>query len=534
MNERGVNNLADCFAAIKGEKVPQDIHSPVAKASLIRGIRLHYSFATSTAVNELCDKNAQLARARNARLIMSNQLPEQMAETERPYCIWHPDLASEDTYRQLARQYPQMRYHAGRACAAAGYHGLYLELDLLPDVSIAEEAREGATDGGRLIYQQIMSYPCRYSVMDDLNRSVELDKPPCPAFLNGNTQVRWWVESRVQTPGGVNESWGFAELDSIEEDSRINDTMFSHPELDRSLHPEEVWLLYEPLPLDLPTMKKTLLIEMAAYDGNVDRYARLRPPLDPWYTLELLSVLRGIYHHTMFARWWGDQIMHHTPRAQTADGETDPIPDTERRGWTYLDRIKQAISARRIMVNAVNERDLEELEAHGWPRGVPYPQFLWWPHRPDPGWLKMLADYDENMVEVAAITAIVCDYKDLYLIMRPRFHGQHATLYRLLAAAQKSPNPFYAEDLEKVPGLRLCGIVDNEEYWVDDYEPAGLPDGPGPVEDSLKLGYGPYHRGQAAQNYLAEHAVFRSMGLDFTPRADAEEQEQATPDEGTD
>ncbi|KAK8006028.1 hypothetical protein PG991_012325 [Apiospora marii] len=320
MSEGVSNNLADCFAAIKGEKVPQDAQSPVAKASLIRGIRLHYSFATSTAVNKLCDQVAQLARARNARLIMSNQVPEQMAETERPYCIWHPDLASEDTYRQLARQYPDMRYHAGRACAAAGYHELYLELDLLPDVSIAEEAREGATDGGRLIYQQIMSHPCRYSVMDDRTRFVELDKPQCPAFLNGDTQVRWWLESRVQTPSGIGQArpW-FVEMDSIEEDHRIHDTMYDHPELNRTLHPEEVRLLYEPLLLDLPTMKKGLLIEMAAYDGNVDRYARLRHPLDSWYTIELMSVIRGIYHHSMFARWWGDQIMHNTPRAQSAD-----------------------------------------------------------------------------------------------------------------------------------------------------------------------------------------------------------------------
>lgn len=531
MNERGSNNLADCFAAIKGEKVPQDTHSPVAKASLIRGIRSHYSFATSTAVNQLCDKDAQLARARNARLIMSNQVPEQMAETERPYCIWHPDLASQETYRQLARQYPEMRYHAGRACAAAGYNELYIELDLLPDVSIAEEARESATDGGRLIYQQIMSSPCRYSVMDDRNRSVELDKPHCPAFLNGNTQVRWWVESRIQTPEVINESWGFLALDSIEEDARINDTKFRHPELDRSLHPEEVRLLYEPLPLDLPTMKKTLLIEMAAYDGNVDRYARLRHPLDAMDRLELMSVIRGIYHHSMFARWWGDQIMHNTPLAQRTDRDMES--DSDRPGWTYLDWIKQAIMARRIMVNAVSEEDLEELEAHGWPRGVPHPEFLWWPHRPDAGWLKTLVDHDENMLEVATITAIVCDYKDLYLVWRPRFDNSHPTLYRLLAAAQKSPNPFYAEDLAKVPRLRLGGIVEHEEFWVDDYEPAGLPEGPGPVEDSLYHGYGPYHRGQAAQSWMTEHAVFRSIGLDFTPRSDAEEREQATP-EGTD
>jgi hypothetical protein len=44
-----------------------------------------------------------------------------------------------------------MRYQVGRACAAAGYFDLYKELDLLPDVSIAEEAPGGNTEGGNQI-----------------------------------------------------------------------------------------------------------------------------------------------------------------------------------------------------------------------------------------------------------------------------------------------------------------------------------------------------------------------------------------------
>ncbi|KAK8061573.1 hypothetical protein PG994_007939 [Apiospora phragmitis] len=440
---------------------------------------------------------------------MSNQVPEQMAEEERPYCIWHPDLASEDTYRQLVRRYPEMRYQAGRASAAAGYHRLYLELDLLPNVSIAEEAREGATEGGRLIYQHILSYPCRYSVMDDRERSIELDKPHCPAFLNGDTQVRWYVESRVQTPEDL------IGLNTIEEDSRINDSEFRHPELNRSLHQEEVRLLYEPLPLDLPTMKKSWLIEMAAHDGNVDRYARLSHPLVPMGYVELLSAIRGIYHHTMFARWWADQIMRNTPRAQTTDKR---IPEGHK--WTYLDWIKQVIMARRVMVNAFEDKEIEEIEARGWPEGVPCLDFLWWPHRPHEAILSLLADNDEDMQETAAIAAVMCDYKDLYMKLKPRVGG--TAIYRLLAAGYVSSNPFYREDLEK-QGERLGGMVEDPEYWVPDYEPADLPDGSGPVEDGLHLGTGPYYGGQAAQSHKAEHAVFRSMGLDFNPRSDAEE-----------
>jgi hypothetical protein len=63
---------------------------------------------------------------------------------------------------------------------------------------------------------------------------------------------------------------------------------------------------YNPLPLDLPTVKKDLLLLMAAYDGSIDRYVRLcRPSVT---SIEVPCVIRGICHHTMFARWWSTGI----------------------------------------------------------------------------------------------------------------------------------------------------------------------------------------------------------------------------------
>lgn len=96
---------------------------------------------------------------------------------EMPYCVWYPGLATEDTYRALARRYPTLRYQVGRACAVGGYLALYLELDLLPDVSIAEEARESGNDGSTAILKHIMSQPSRYAVMDDYERTVNLTSP---------------------------------------------------------------------------------------------------------------------------------------------------------------------------------------------------------------------------------------------------------------------------------------------------------------------------------------------------------------------
>ena len=133
-------------------------------------------------------------RRANARLITSNVIPAMDNPKERPYCIWYPGLATEDTYRELARRYPAMRYQVGRACVVGGYLSLFLELDLLPDASIAEEAREAATgagsEGSSAIFEHIVSQPVMYAVMNDYERTVDLDHPCAGSFLNGDTAVR--------------------------------------------------------------------------------------------------------------------------------------------------------------------------------------------------------------------------------------------------------------------------------------------------------------------------------------------------------
>ncbi|KAF5682677.1 hypothetical protein FGLOB1_14870, partial [Fusarium globosum] len=134
--------------AIRGDVVPRLLEDRDSRAALIRGIRLHYHLAMSEPVKRLSSSMPQVARARNARRIMSNDIPERITAEEQPYF--------------------------GRACAAAGYHALYHELDLLPEVSIAEEARESETDGGKLIYDEIMSFKYRYAIMDDCKRTIKL------------------------------------------------------------------------------------------------------------------------------------------------------------------------------------------------------------------------------------------------------------------------------------------------------------------------------------------------------------------------
>jgi len=104
---------------------------------------------------------------------------------EMPYCIWYPEVASIQTYREIASRYPSMLYQEARACAVAGYTDLYKELDVLPDVHITEEAREC---GNMAIYDIIMTEPVRYDIMDDYRCKIDAEDPE-RANLNGDTCV---------------------------------------------------------------------------------------------------------------------------------------------------------------------------------------------------------------------------------------------------------------------------------------------------------------------------------------------------------
>ncbi|RGP64275.1 hypothetical protein FSPOR_8095 [Fusarium sporotrichioides] len=359
-----------------------------------------------------------VARACNARLIMSNEIPGQMEESEQPYCIWHPDLATEDTYRALVSRFPDMRYQVGRACAVAGYHTLYKELDLLPEVSIAEEARESRTEGGKLIYDEIMNFKSRYAIMDDCKRSIEIEDYQCPAYLNGDTEVRWRLKARQSlSSNGLQDP-----LPCIEEDMHLDIEKQDLDEEHATLDNEEAKLLYQPLPQDLPTVKKTLLLQMAAYDGNIERFSQLAGGGRRLSELDLECVRRGILHHAMFARWWADQIKTDTVYAQA-------VP--------YITWVQEAIVARRIMVN-----DYAEFEK-GWPPGVPKPYIIWWPLRPDPSFLLFLLERCPEISTQIAAAAIVCDYDHVYSAVDP------APSWDLWKVTMFSPNSFYREDQER-------------------------------------------------------------------------------------
>jgi hypothetical protein len=176
-----------------------------------------------------------------------------------PYCIWYPDPPSEKTCRQLASRDPRLRYNVSLICAIADYTELYEELHLLPEVSIAEEARE--SPHGKDIYDSIMSKSPRYAVMDDYTRSINVDSPHRGAFLNADTAVRSTLDIRYTLKGTSARAADILTF-NITEDASIDEVDAGNRRA--PLTSDEITLLYNPLLQDLPTMNKDLLILMAA------------------------------------------------------------------------------------------------------------------------------------------------------------------------------------------------------------------------------------------------------------------------------
>ncbi|KAF3909250.1 hypothetical protein ABW20_dc0105174 [Dactylellina cionopaga] len=402
------------LAALKGLAIPRakflnrGYYYSLIRACVIRGIRLHAGFGT-----ELYGQSSDFDRAINARKIMSNEIPTIDNEDAMPYCIWYPETATEQTYRTLAKEYPQLKYNIGRACAVAGYLDLYLELNLLPEVNIAEEAR----DNEKLeIYNLIMNAPKKFKVMDDYNRCINLDNP-VEANLNCDTAIRSYIDFRnifTQSEFHFTPTFDIEEDNKLDGYQKIVDRDFTRePKYPIDVTP----YLYTPLPQDLPQLNKNLLIASAAYYGDFERYARLRRPKLTWG--ETTCAVRGIYHNTMFAKWYSLQMV--------------PF---ERNVTNSFERIMRAINARFIMNNDLS-RITDDLDD----RYLPY--LIWYPARPYEQTLQELVRRKPSMRQAAARACIVANFTNTYDMLNPE-----ADQY-LISEAKACENPYFLQDLER-------------------------------------------------------------------------------------
>lgn len=494
-----------CLAALRGEKVPdaatsaEDVHTlsyPV-KLCILRGIRHHDGFGTELLhTTQTGPEHACFRRALNARAIMSNRIPDMDVVNDPdsvPYCIWYPDVAREDTYWDLARRYPQMRYQVGRACAVAGYSALYRELNLLPDISTAEEAQDsvmrgqrkdrGAGHGGSAeIFQHIVEQPVRWRVMDDYTKTVEIDNPqPARNYgLNGDTAVVSTLHlkrsfqlirnqdfrfsedrSRLAARAGIyyevapsyfniTEDWNIDEYtctDDDEDDHRPN-----RPSSEAMLE-----LLWSPLPFDLPWGDKDLLILMAAYHGDVDRYARLRRPHYVSRT-ERHCLVRGIYHNTAFARWCS---IHLTGAAGSR-------------------LTTAAITARFIMSNdlsrvsdaGVDDSNDNNDKQHDLPRQIWYPQLA-----AESTYRELVLRQPRAMLGPVAHACVIAGYRALWdeLVVV----GDRVEPYQeLVEECRVSHDRHYLDSLRESCARR--GIIDADDADADGPDVWGRPSPQGP------------------------------------------------------
>ncbi|KAF7960471.1 hypothetical protein EAE96_000151 [Botrytis aclada] len=418
----------DYIDAMRGEFVPKNLRHEKMIFCIVRGLRYNMAFAESEPMKEICAKstNKIFARARNARLIMSDKIPLMRDDEEKPYCIWHPQVASVDTYRELVQKYPDMKYHVGRACAVGGYVDLYRELDLLPDISIAEEARDNlGLVGSKEIFDLTMCQPTYYAAMDDYTRSVNWRAPRRAMGLNGDTAVLSSLRVTVEFMDEYSRTR--SHYFNITEDRCISE-ISSGQTHSLPLAPEHVPLLYNPLPLHLPTTNKDALILYAAYEGNIDRYTRLRRPV--MIPQETEAIVRGIYHHTAFARW-----CYHQPNVAHSP---------------YLYDIQAAVLARFIMVNDISrmtDKSTAITETIAGAESWPEPFLIWWPLFPLELTLRELVRRRPSMLRQVAMACIAADYFQLWSELEPE---PDSVLWRQATnmGTLTTSKTYYSEDLE--------------------------------------------------------------------------------------
>jgi hypothetical protein len=160
---------------------------------------------------------------------------------------------------------------------------------------------------------------------------------------------------------------------------------------------ETVRLLFTPLPRDLPTVDKDLLILIAAYSGEIDRYSRLRRPVP--VPGELQCVIRGIYYNTFFAKWWSIQPLVQHERLL---GGWCRRPGSDRSSNLF-----EHIHARFVMNNDLSwlTESIPESEL---------PRLIWHPHFAHVATYEELARRRPSMKKACVMALIQKDDKEVF------------------------------------------------------------------------------------------------------------------------
>ncbi|KAG8625997.1 hypothetical protein KVT40_006398 [Elsinoe batatas] len=271
----------------------------------------------------------------------------------------------------------------------------------------------------------VIQEPVIYAILNDYRRTVEQDNPKTVVGLNCDTAVRSSLDgkqkihrlSNIAADGSWPMDWtgrgptyyeGFQRrLFDITEDQSINDIKVKDVRKLDDLTP----LLHSPLPRHLPHLKrKDLLIYVAAAEGNIERYARLRRPFCEDRREEIAALVRGIYHHAFFAKWCASQ------------------PD-----FLLVLAIQKAITARYIMSGDVSRITTDSSVYQ-----------IWYPVQADYHTYHEVLRRCPSMRQAVARAAVVINSATLFKEADPDPSDR-----RLGLEAQASRNPWFLEDLQR-------------------------------------------------------------------------------------
>ncbi|EQL02878.1 hypothetical protein OCS_01410 [Ophiocordyceps sinensis CO18] len=213
-------------------------------------------------------------------------------------------------------------------------------------------------------------------------------------------------------------------------------------------------LLSNPLPANLPTCDKDVLIVMAAYRGDLDRYCRLRRP--HLVHGEFEAIVRGVYHNTQFAQWWS----------------TRPPPEKGR-----VFRIATAIVARFIMNDDISWA-LTVCKG-GFGHWEPdYPCLIFFPDMANSDTYEALARAVPAMRPAGARAAMYANYKAPFDLVVTGPNDDFETVTpnpALYAEAMQSPEPYYRNILERIARERgLLDTIKEPSRDVPSWEQASL------------------------------------------------------------
>lgn len=263
-----------CEDMIHSNALPGSPGLEVVQRYVFHETRCHVNFA-----RELRGLSGRLTWSPNTLNIMSNRIPDMRALTTSRIAYRIP--ASQATFQELLQRCSQMAYFVGRVCAIAGDTDMYRERDLHPEGYNAEESYD---DGGLTVINALISQPIKYRVLNATKGLLIMELRVSWLSRLTHASGSCLIHSRASSVQPAAKFSTIRTLVSIYVSSILPgisvDAYICVPwNVDQEI---VLLLLYSPLPADLTTIQRDIIVSAAAYCGDFG----------------------GICYSASFASWW--------------------------------------------------------------------------------------------------------------------------------------------------------------------------------------------------------------------------------------